>query len=111
MFDDVNDDYFYYLSPFDSFVCIMGAILTAGIGHFLIPHEPEVFQNEVRQISSDVTRIYIIHSILVCYLIGGLMDGVLDLYPSDLFFLLIGLAILAASVWLSRREPFTHIKI
>ena len=111
MFSDINDDYFYYLSPFDSFVCIMGAILVAGIGHFLMPHEPQAIQHEVKQIASDVTRIYLIHWVFVCYLVGGLMDGVLDLYPSDLSLLLVGIAILAASAWLARRSPFTRIRI
>ena len=111
MFSDINDDYFYYLTPFDAFVCIMGAFLVAGIGHFIMPHEPHVLQNEVRQISTDVTRIYLIHWVFVCYLVGGFMDGVLDLYPNDLFLLLVGMAILVASAWLARRKPFSHIKI
>ena len=84
MFSDINDDYFYYLTPFDAFVCIMGAILVAGIGHFLMPHEPQVIQQEVKQVSSDVTRIYLIHWVFVCYLVGGIMDGVFDLYPSNI---------------------------
>ena len=111
MFSDINDDYFYYLTPFDAFVCIMGAILVAGIGHFLMPHEPQTFQREVKQISSDVTRIYLIHWVFVCYLVGGIMDGILDLYPSNLFLLMVGIAILVASAWLARISPFTHIKI
>lgn len=111
MFSSVNDDFFYYLTPVDSFVCIMGAILVAGIGHFLMPHEPQVVQQQVKQISSDVTRIYLIHWFFVCYLVGGLMDGVADLYPSNLFLLLVGIAILVVSAWLARREPFTRIKI
>lgn len=111
MFSDINDDYFYYLSPFDSFVCIMGAIMVAGIGHFLMPHEPHVIQHEVRQVASDVTRIYLIHWVFVCYLVGGLLDGVIDIYPGDLQLLLIGIAILVASAWISRIEPFKRIKI
>lgn len=111
MFSDINDDYFYYLTPFDSFVCIMGAILVAGIGHFLMPHEPQVIQQEVKQVSSDVTRIYLIHWVFVCYLVGGIMDGVFDLYPSNILLLLVGLAILVVSAWLARREPFSRIKI
>jgi len=111
MFSDINDDYFYYLTPFDAFVCIMGAILVAGIGHFLMPHEPQTIQHEVKQIATDVTRIYLIHWVFVCYLVGGLLDGVIDLYPSDPLLLLVGIAILVVSAWLARREPFTRIKI
>ncbi|MBQ9654536.1 MAG: DUF1624 domain-containing protein [Prevotella sp.] len=111
MFSDANDDYFYYLTPFDAFVCIMGAVMVAGIGHFLMPHEPKVVQHEVRQVATDVTRIYLIHWVFVCYLVGGLLDGVLDIYPADPLLLLVGMAILYASAWLARREPFTRIKI
>ena len=111
MFSDDSDDLFYYLTPFDAFVCIMGALLVAGIGHFIMPHEPHVLQNEVRQIATDVTRIYLIHWVFVCYLVGGFMDGVLDLYPNDLFLLLVGMAIMVASAWLARRKPCSHIKI
>ena len=111
MFSDESDDMFYYLTPFDAFVCIMGALLVAGVGHFIMPHEPRIIQNEVRQIATDVTRIYLIHWFFVCYLVGGFMDGVLDLYPGDLFLLLVALCILAASAWLARRKPFARIKI
>lgn len=111
MFSNENDDYFYYLTIFDAFVCIMGAILVAGIGHFLMPHEPHILQKEVKQISSDVTRIYLIHWVFVCYLVGGILDGIIDFYPGDLLLLFISLAILALSVWLARCKPFTHIKI
>ena len=37
-----------------------------------MPHEPHVVQNAVKQISSDVTRIYLIHWFFVSYLVGGL---------------------------------------
>ena len=111
MFSDASDDLFYYLTPFDAFVCIMGALLVAGIGHFIMPHEPHIVQNEVRRISTDVTRIYLIHWVFVCYLVGRLMDGLLDLYPNDVFLLLVGFCILIASAWLTRRKPFSLIKI
>lgn len=111
MFSDFNDDLFYYLTPFDAFVCIMGALLVAGVGHFLMPHEPHVFQNEVRQIATDVTRIYLIHWVFVCYLVGGIMDGVFDLYTGDLLLLMVGMGILIASAWLARRKPFSKFKI
>ena len=111
MFSDVSDDFFYYLTPFDAFVGIMGALLVVGIGHFIMPHEPRIIQDEVRQISTDVTRIYLIHWVFVCYIVEGLMSDILGLYPSDIPLLLVGLCILVASAWLARREPFSRIKI
>jgi hypothetical protein len=39
------------------------------------------------------------------------MDGVFDLYPSNILLLLVGLAILVVSAWLAHREPFSRIKI
>lgn len=111
MFSDISDDLFYYLTPFDAFICIMGALLVAGFGHFIMPHEPQVAQREVKQVSSDVTRIYLIHWVFVCYLVGGLLDGVLGLDIPQPVVLVISIAILVVSAWLARRKPFTRIKI
>lgn len=111
MFNGENDDFFYYLTPFDSFVCIMGALTLTGIGHFLMPHEPQVVYDEVKQVSSDVTRIYLIHWLFVSYLVGGLVVGVLQIPLSDPITLILSLAILVVSAWLARRKPFVDIKI
>ena len=111
MFTEANDDFFYYLTPLDSLICISGALSVASIGHFLMPHEPEVVQKEVRQISTDVTRIYLIHWIFVSYLVGGLVSGILDLTISQPVMLLVSLIILCVSAWLARNEPFARIKI
>lgn len=111
MFSDENDDMFYYMTPFDSLVCIMGAIMVAGIGHFLMPHEPKVIFDEVQLLSNDVTRIYLIHWIFVSYLVGGLMNGILEIQPHESFMLAISLAILVVSAWLARKHPFSTIKI
>ena len=111
MLTDANDDFFYYLTPLDSLVCILGALTIAGIGHFLMPHEPQVVQNEVKQISTDVTRIYLIHWIFVSYLVGGLLKGALDLTISQPILLIVSLVILFISAWLARRKPFSRIKI
>lgn len=111
MLSEANDDFFYYLTPLDSLVCIMGALTIAGIGHFLLPHEPHAVQNEVKQISTDVTRIYLIHWFFVSYLVGGLLHGVFNLSISLPFMLIISLAILYVSAWLARRKPFSSIKI
>ena len=61
MFSDMNDDLFYFLTPFDALICITGSITMSGIGHFLMPHEPKIVYDEVKLISNDVTRIYLIH--------------------------------------------------
>lgn len=111
MFTDENDDYFYYLTPFDALVCIMGALIMSGIGHFLMPHEPKVVFDEVKQVSNDVTRIYIIHWFFVCYIVGGLIDGVFEAKLHEGLVLILGLAILVVSAWLARRKPFLYIKI
>ena len=111
MFTEINDDFFYYLTPFDTLVCILGAITMVGIFHFLLPHEPQKVQAGVQQVSTDVTRIYLIHWFFVCYLVGGLLDGVLGLTISEPVLLLIALAILIVSAWLARRKPFSLIKI
>lgn len=111
MFSDANDDFFYYLTTIDAFVCIMGAIMLAGIGHFLMPHEPKVIFDEVKQVSNDLTRIYLVHWIFVCWLEGGLLVGVLNLPFNDVFTTIMGLAFLAVSAWLARRKPCSLIKI
>ena len=111
MFTEANDDFFYYLTPLDSMVCISGALTIAGIGHFLMPHEPLAVQKEVKQISTDVTRIYLIHWFFVSYLVGGLLKGILDLTISQPVMLLLSLVILYISAWLARNEPFSRIKI
>ena len=111
MFTEANDDFFYYLTPLDSLVCISGALSVAAIGHFLMPHEPELVQREVRQISTDVTRIYLIHWIFVSYLVGGLLVDVLDLTISQPVLLIISLVILCISAWLARNKPFSRIKL
>ena len=111
MFSDMNDDLFYFLTPFDALICITGSITMSGIGHFLMPHEPKIVYDEVKLISNDVTRIYLIHWFFVCYLVGGLLDGVLQQPLPNAITLLIGMAIMAASVWLARRKPFSNIKI
>lgn len=111
MFTEINDDFFYYLTPIDSLVCISGALTIAGLGHFLMPHEPQEVQDIVKQVSSDVTRIYFIHWIFVSYLVGGLLDGVFGLNISEPLMLLISLAILDISAWLACRKPCSLIKI
>lgn len=111
MFTEVNDDFFYYMTPLDSLVCISGALTIAGIGHFLMPHEPLALQNVVKQTSTDVTRIYLIHWIFVSYLVGGLLSGILGLYVSQHILLLISLVILYVSARLARCKPFSLIKI
>ena len=111
MFDDDNDDYFYYLTPFDAFVCIMGAITVTGIGHFIMPHEPKVIFDEVKQIANDITRIYLIHWLFVTYIVGGLINGVFDLHLPEIVTLIIGFIILFLSAWMARRKPFSNIKI
>lgn len=111
MFSESSDDFFYYLTPIDSLVCIASALLVAGIGHFLMPHEPLAVQREVKQISTDVTRIYLIHWIFVSYVVGGLLVGVLRLHVSQSLTMAISLVILCVSAWLARRKPFSLIKI
>lgn len=111
MFTEVNDDFFYYLTPLDALVCIAGALTIAGLGHFLMPHEPHRIQNEVKQKSTDVTRIYLIHWIFVSYIVGGLLHGILNMNISQPVMLIISLAILFVSGWLARHEPFSRIKI
>lgn len=111
MFGEENDDYFYYLTPFDSFVCILGAITVSGIGHFFMPHEPKLIYDEVKQIANDVTRIYLIHWFFVSYVMGGLISGVLGLHLPEIVTMLIALVFLFVSAWMARRKPFSNIKI
>ena len=111
MFDDDNDDFFYYLTPFDAFVCIMGAITLTGIGHFIMPHEPKVIFDEVKQIANDITRIYLIHWLFVSYIVGGLISGVLDLPLPEIVTVIVGFIIMFLSAWMARRKPFSNIKI
>lgn len=111
MFGDESDDLFYFLTPFDALVCIAGTITMSGIGHFLMPHEPKVVYEEVKKVSNDVTRIYLVHWLFVAYLAGGVLHGIFNLPLNDFVTLFIGLAIMVVSVWLARRKPFSGIKI
>lgn len=70
-----------------------------------------MFFDEVKQVSNDVTRIYLIHWIFVCYLVGGLLDGFPDVTMPKSVTLIVALAILFVSAWLARVKPFSHIKI
>lgn len=111
MFSEENDDMFYYLTPLDVLICIAGSMLVSGMGHFLMPNEPKVVYDEVKQIASDVTRIYLIHWVFVSYLVGGVLDGVLHFKPHQFVVFFIGIVILVISIWLARQKPFTNIKI
>lgn len=111
MFSAVNDDYFYYLTPFDAFVCISGALMVAGLGHFLMPHEPHVLREQVQRISADVTRIYLVHWIFVSYLVGALLTDILSLALPQSVTLTLSLLILLLSAWLARRAPISNFKI
>lgn len=111
MFSDENDDFFYYLTTIDAFICIMGALMLAGAGHFLIPHEPKVIRDEVKQVSADVTRIYLIHWFFVSWLEGGILMGLFRIPFNDILVMLMSLVFLALSIWLARCKPFTFIKI
>lgn len=111
MFGEENDDAFYFLTPLDSFICIAGTFLVSGVGHFLMPHEPKVVFNEVKQVANDVTRIYLIHWFFVAYLVGGILCGILGWVPNQFVALFLSLAILIVSAWLARRKPFSNIKI
>lgn len=111
MFSEENDDFFYYLTPPDSMVCIMGTLTVVGVCHFFMPHEPRSVQNTIQKVSADVTRIYLVHWLFVSYLIGGLFAGVLNLKIHELVMLAIAVVILDISAWLARRKPCSLIKI
>ncbi len=111
MFSDLSDDLFYYLTLFDAFVCINGALTVVGIGHFLMPHEPQPVFEMVKQVSGDVTRIYLVHWVFVCYIVGGLMSGVLNIPFNDAGTLLLALVFMFVSAWLAHRRPCSRIKI
>lgn len=111
MFNDASDDYFYYQTPVDSIVCILATLTFVGIGHFFMPHEPHAVQHTIQVVSSDVTRIYLIHWVFISYMISGLFSGVLNLSISEPVMLLVAVAILDISAWLARRKPFSLIKI
>lgn len=111
MFGEETNDAFYYLTPLDALICIAGTLLVAGVGHFIMPHEPKVLYDEVKQVSNDVTRIYLIHWVFVSYLIGAVFEGLYDWDPNQFVTLLLSLVILVVSAWLARRKPFSSIKI
>lgn len=111
MFTENNDDFFYYLTTIDSLVCIMGAFVVIGIGHFVMPHEPQRIKNIVKQVSTDVTRIYLIHWMFISYLISGLLMGVFGIDVNKFLLIIIALVILYISAWLACRKPFSLINI
>lgn len=111
MFGEESNDAFYYLTPLDALICIAGTLLVAGIGHFIMPHEPKVVFDEVKQVANDVTRIYLVHWIFVAYLVGGICEGLYDWDPNQFVPLFLSLAILVVSAWLARRKPCSKIKI
>ena len=111
MFGEDSDDAFYYLTPVDALICLSGSLMVSGIGHFLMPHEPRKLSGAVRQISTDVTRIYLIHWFFVSYLVGGILVGMLGWVPHQFVALLLSMVILAVSAWLARLKPFSSIKI
>ena len=95
----------------DAMTMLQRSIKLVGMGHFLMPNEPKVVYDEVKQIASDVTRIYLIHWVFVSYLVGGVLDGVLHFKPHQFVVFFIGIVILVISTWLARQKPFTNIKI
>ncbi len=111
MFAEGSDDAFYYLTPLDALICIAGTLLVSGVGHFIMPHEPKVLFNTVKQVANDVTRIYLIHWIFVAYLVGGCLSGIYDWTPNQFIALFLAVLILVVSAWLARKKPCSKIKI
>lgn len=85
--------------------------MLSAVGHFIMPHEPKVLFDEVKQVAGDVTRIYLVHWIFVAYLVGGVFEGLYDWDPNQFVTLFLSLAILVVSAWLARRKPCSNIKI
>ena len=83
----------------------------SGVGHFIMPHEPKVLFNTVKQVANDVTRIYLIHWIFVAYLVGGCSSGIYDWTPNQFIALFLAVLILVVSAWLARKKPCSKIKI
>lgn len=107
-----SESAFYYLSIFDVLlVGIPAVMLMLGAGHFAGKVIRGGAAELIRHTSTDLNRIYLIHWPIVMWIVDVLLHRTFGLEMSSIALLFVSFAVLAASVFLARRDPFRRFKL
>lgn len=107
-----NEDYFYHLTTFDSLgVCLPAILLMLGLSHFGGKLLQGSSAELVRRTSVDLNRIYLIHWVIIIWIVYLILYSILGWQLSSPMRFLISLVILLISTWLARHKPFSNIKL
>lgn len=102
---------FYHLRLPDLFICLVSAVMSLGINHFLSKILGGKAMTEVTRVSSDITRIYIISWIIIMWLLYVPVTNYLEIELAIGPLVGIGVVILVVSVLLARMKPLSSLKI
>lgn len=106
-----DDQYFYYLTTFDVFICLMATLAQLGIGHLVMRLVSPAIQQKVALVANELNRIYLIHWIIITWIVSLLLVETFNLNFNDFTTTLMALVILCVSIWLGRKKPFNMIKL
>ncbi len=107
-----SEEGYYYLTIVDALLVGLPAIvLMLGAGHFAGKALEGRMADFVRRTSSDLNLIYLIHWVVVMWVVDVLLYRTLGLEMSSVTLLIISFAILTLSAVLARRKPFSAFKL
>ena len=111
MFNTDTTLHFYQIRTFDFLISGCAALMTIGVGYFLMNIFPEGLQKQISRIAADLMRIYVLQWVLITWIISALMQQILGIQFDTTATVIAGVCVLVASVLLARVKPFSKMKI
>ena len=92
-------------------VGMSAALLSLGVGHFIGKLVKGKTAELVQRTSSDLNKIYLVHWVILMWVVDCLLCRILDFEFSSVEQLLIAFVVLIVSAWIARRKPISNIKL
>lgn len=103
---------YYYMNILEALtVGMSAALLSLGVGHFIGKLVKGKTAELVQRTSSDLNKIYLVHWVILMWVVDCLLCRILDFEFSSVEQLLIAFVVLIVSAWIARRKPISNIKL
>lgn len=103
---------FYYLSVVDMLLVVLPAVVfMLGAGHIAGKALKGSAAALVQRMAADLNRIYLIHWVLVMWIVDVLLCKTFDLHMSAVTLLVVSFVVLSVSAALVRHRPFSRFKL